>query len=81
MTVRKPTSGNRTARRGSRYVQNPHLDRDTAQTIKILVTAAGKPYTRENVAVWIAEQARREWHEYDERIQAAADEAYEGGAL
>lgn len=80
MTIRKPTSGNRTDKRGSRYVQNIHISRDAAQSIKILLLARGRPYTPETVAAWVEEQARAGWEEYDANIQAA-DEAYEGEIL
>lgn len=79
MTITKPGSGNRTSKRGSRYIQRPQLDRETAKNIKLLVLARRLPYTPEAVAQWIAEQAEREWQAYDAEIQAAADEAYEGG--
>lgn len=54
MSIKKPTSGNRTERRGSRYIQRPVLDRDTAQEIKILMLAAGRAYTPESVASWLS---------------------------
>ena len=70
------------ARRGAgRLLLNPHLDPDTARMIKILVLARGWPYTPENAARLIADWAERAWRKYDEEIQAAADEAYEGGIL
>ncbi len=81
MTVRKPTSGNRTERRGSRYIQNIHIGIQAAQSIKIVLLARGQAYTPENVAAWAEQHAERDWRDYDESIQAAADEAYEGGVL
>lgn len=81
MTIRKPTSGNRTERRGSRYIQRIHIGREAARSIKIVLLARGREYTPEAVAAWVEEQAEREWRQYDERIQAAADEAYEGEIL
>jgi hypothetical protein len=81
VTIRKPTSGNRTERRGSRYIQNIHIEREAARSIKVLLSARGTPYTPEMVAAWVEELIEREWREYDDRIQAAADEAYEGGVL
>jgi len=81
VSIRKPTSGNRTARRGSRYIQRPILDKETAKSIKVLILARGKAYTYETVAAWIAEQAERGWQAYDREISQAADEAYEGGIL
>lgn len=81
MTIRKPTSGNRTARRGSRYIQRIRIDEGPAQSVKILLSARGKPYTPEAVNAWVEELIEREWREYDESIQAVADEAYEGGVL
>lgn len=81
MTIRKPTSGNRTERRGSRYIQRIHIGREAAQSIKIVLLASGKPYTPETVAAWVEEQAEWAWKQYDEQIQVAAEEAYEGGAL
>lgn len=73
MNIKKPTSGNRTERRGSRYIQRPVLDRETARTIKILLLAAGRPYTAELVAQWIAEQVEAQWHRYDAEFSAGAE--------
>lgn len=74
MTIRKPTSGNRTERRGSRYIQNIHISREAAQSIKIMLLARGTTYTPEAVAAWVEEQAERAWREYDSGVQIAADE-------
>jgi len=81
MTIRKPGSGNRTARRGSRYIQRIQISKESAQSVKIMLLARGTPYTPETVAAWVEEQAERAWRDYDQQIQAAADEAYEGGVL
>lgn len=81
MTIRKPLSGNRTARRGSRYIQRPILARETAQEVKILILAEGRPYTPETVAAWIGTVVHALYLAYDAEIQAAAEEAYEGGVL
>lgn len=57
------------------------LDRDTAQEIKILMLAEGRAYTPETVAAWIGTVVHSLWLAYDAEIQAAAEEAYEGGIL
>jgi len=75
----KPTSGNRTARRGSRYIQRVQLSRDAAQTYKINILRRGWEYTPENVAKLAAEYAEAEWREYDTKIQAAAE--WDGSVL
>ena len=78
MTIRKPTSGNRTDRRGSRYIQNIHIGKEAAQSIKILITARGLPYTPETVAAWAEEQAERGWRAYDAEINKTADQEWDG---
>lgn len=76
MTIRKPTSGNRTSRRGSRYIQRPRIEHEAARMIKILLLAAGRPYTPESVAQWIAEQAEAAWRIYDAKISREAEEEW-----
>lgn len=77
----KPTSGNRTSRRGSRYIQRPILDRDTAQEIKILMLAEGLAYTPESVAAWLAARVHRDYLAYDREISAEAEVEWAGQPL
>ena len=65
----KPSSGNRTSRRGSRYIQRPVLGRETALEIKILMLAEGRAYTPESVAQWIGTVVHALWLAYDREIQ------------
>jgi len=69
----KATSGNRTERRGSRYIQRPVLDRETAQEIKILMLAEGRAYTPETVAAWLAKHIHALWRAYDAEIECEAE--------
>lgn len=73
------TSGNRSARRGSRYIQRFQVDKSTALTYKLLVTQRGWPYTPENVAKIAAELAEAAWQEIDRELEA--DSAWEGQIL
>ena len=81
MAIRKPGSGNRTDKRGSRYIQNIHISRDAAQSVKILILARGLPYTPETVAAWVEEQARSGWEAYDEEISAEAEHEWRAETL
>jgi hypothetical protein len=71
--------GNRTNRRGSRYIQRFQVGRSTALTYKLLVTQRGWPYTAENVARIAAELAEAAWQEIDRGYQK--DAAWEGQIL
>jgi hypothetical protein len=68
----KPT-GNRTTRRGSRYIQRFAVDRSTAQTYKLLIVQRGWPYTPESVAKIAAELAEAAWQEIDRPYQEDAE--------
>jgi len=73
------TSGNRTGKRGSRYIQRFQVDRNTALTYKLLVKQRGWEYTTENVAKIAAELAEAAWQEIDREFEA--DSAWEGQVL
>jgi hypothetical protein len=73
------TSGNRTAKRGTRYIQRFAVDKATAQTYKLLIVQRGWEYTTENVAKIAAEYAEAEWREYDTKNQESAE--WEGQIL
>lgn len=74
-----PTSGNRTSKRGSRYIQRFQVDKTTAQTYKLLVIQRGWAYTAENVAKIAAELAEAAWQEIDQGYQKDAE--WEGHIL
>lgn len=67
------TSGNRTGKRGSRYIQRFQIDRQTAQTFKLLVIQRGWEYTSEHVAKIAAELAETAWDKIDKRYEANAE--------
>lgn len=68
------------ARKGAgRYIQRFQVDKDTAQTYKLLVIQRGWPYTAENVAKIAAELAEAAWEEIDREIEE--DAAWEGQIL
>lgn len=60
------SSGNRTGKRGSRYIQRFQVDKATAQTYKLLVIQRGWAYTPENVAKIAADLAETAWQEIDQ---------------
>jgi hypothetical protein len=81
---RRPDDKRGGARKGAGRRKRKHtitIRETAAQSIKIVLLARGTPYTPDTVAAWVEEQAERAWREYDQGIQAAADEAYEGGVL
>lgn len=65
--------GNRTARRGSRYIQRFQVDKATAQTYKLLIVQRGWAYTAESVAKIAAELAEAAWQEIDRGYQEDAE--------
>jgi len=67
------TSGNRTNKRGSRYIQRFQVDRPTAATYKLLVVQRGWEYTAESVAKIAAELAEAAWQEIDRGYQEDAE--------
>lgn len=79
MTGKAGKSGNRTDRRGSRYIQRPILSWATAQEIKILMLAEGLAYTPETVAAWLAARIHRDYLAYDTEVSQAAE--WEGQLL
>lgn len=49
MTVRKPTSGNRTNRRGRKHVRNLHISKDAAQKLRTLTLNAHGVRDRQDI--------------------------------
>lgn len=72
--ARTPRDPANAKKRGPLITSGFTLDKETAREIKILIMAAGKPYTGENVAVQIAAWSRAAWDEYERPILAAAEE-------
>ena len=78
------TSGNRTARRGRRPVQNLHISRGAAQELRILMLNARGARGRDDISEEqiVEELIAQAWRAYDAEVSAEAEaEAWSGEPL
>jgi hypothetical protein len=73
------TSGNRTGRRGRKLVQNIHISREHAESLRALLARrrATTPDATEDQLV--EELIDREWRAWDTELQRDAEAAWEAG--
>jgi hypothetical protein len=75
--------GNRTERRGRKLRRDIHIGQEAARSLRILTLNARGVRGRDDITEdqIVEELIEVAWREYDERTQAAAEEAYEGDIL
>ena len=61
----------------------PSISPAAARTLRTLLRLSGGEYNKERIKAWIEAQIEREWSEYDDEIQRAAEKAaqWEGEVL
>ena len=77
------TSGNRTARRGRRAVQNLHISREAAQSLRILMLNARSARGRDDISEEqiVEELIAQAWRAYDAEITREAEAEAGGGEV